>query len=30
MQKVIIIGGGASGIMTAIHATSKNNEVVVL
>ena len=30
MQKVIIIGGGASGIMTAIHATSKNDEVVVL
>lgn len=30
MEKIIIIGGGASGLVTAIKAKNKNNEVIIL
>lgn len=30
MEKVIIIGGGASGLVAAIHAKNKTNEVIIL
>ena len=30
MQKIVIIGGGASGLVAAITAKEKNNEVIVL
>lgn len=30
MKKVVIIGGGASGLVTAINAKNKDNEVIIL
>lgn len=30
MEKIVVIGAGASGLSAAIHAKNKNNEVVVL
>lgn len=30
MTKIVVIGGGASGLVSAIHAKEKNNEVVIL
>lgn len=30
MEKVVIIGGGASGLITAIYAKKKNNQVIIL
>ena len=30
MKRVVIIGGGASGLVTAINAKTKNNEVIIL
>ena len=29
-MKIVVIGGGASGIVSAIHAKTKENEVLVL
>ena len=30
MNKILIIGGGASGIMTALTAKNKDNEVTII
>ena len=30
MSKVVIVGGGASGLITSIYARKKNHEVIVI
>ena len=30
MQKIVIIGGGASGLTAAINAKNDNNEIIIL
>ena len=30
MKKIVVIGGGVSGLIAAIHAKNKNNQVIIL